>query len=60
MEKNFVKVYFINGNYEVVKFVFVQADSIIEATEKAKKWYKEEKKTFEYWAIEAEYLNITL
>lgn len=60
MEKNFVKVYFINGNYEVVKFVFVQADSITEATEKAKKWYREEGKTFKYWAIEAEYLNFVL
>lgn len=46
------KVYFLGHGYEVVKFVFVEAETNGEALDKAEEWYKSTGQTFDYVELE--------
>lgn len=46
------KVYFIGSGYEVVKMIWVKAQTNGDAFKKAEEWYKTENQTFAYMGLE--------
>ncbi len=46
------KIYFLGHGYEVVKFIFVEAETNGEAFDKAEEWYKSTGQTFDYMEME--------
>ena len=55
---NFITMDFYGEDYIVSKHIIVHAQTLVEAVEAAKKWYREEKQAFSYQIIDAKYLEI--
>ena len=48
------RVHFIGSGYESVRFVIVDAETNMDAINKAKEWYESTNQTFEYLEIEVD------